>query len=457
MVSLVKNVFVQLLAVCSLAAPAFGQSQAPASAPLPASSSPAVGGSPSFSAGAPNPSGVPAGAPVPNFVGVPGAPVPNPAGNQAGAPVPNPVGSPAGAPVPTPAGSPAAAPDPNTAATGAPLPGPAPRSIPAKPARGLEDYTDKLKMAPGVVITFPIVDGIDTHRNRIGNYDFTASIHDNNTDGFGYKWTMSKPAIAHGFRAVAPEDEKASSMVSLFYQDGQSLTMSGYTNAVRVSDLLYKELKSGRTVPFQIDLDEAKDVPSRIKLVGREYVGIVVNGQKARVRAIKAQTDNNWHYWIMDKADFPIIVQGDGPFKWREPRFQTVIAGNNINPNAESQRVIKDLEQNGVATTHAILFAFNSAKLQNVSKRILNGIAVYLTKSADVRLAVEGHCDSVGAAQYNMVLSQKRANSVRDYLVSRGIASSRLTPKGYGFSQPIADNKTPAGRAQNRRVVFRKL
>lgn len=338
--------------------------------------------------------------------------------------------------------------DPNA---GAPVPGPNPPAASAtgKTSKSLPDYTNKLKLAPGVVITFPIVEGIDSHRKKIGDYDFTASIHDSNAEGFGYKWTMSKPADAKGFRAVAPEDEKDSSMVSLFYQDGQSLTMSGYTNTVRISDALYKGLKSGRVLPFQIDLEDDKDVPSKIRMVGREYVGIVVDGQKARVRAIKAETDNHWHYWIMDKPEFPVIVQGDGPFKWHDPRF--------VLTNAESQRLIKDLEKNGVATSYAILFAFNSAKLENSSKQILSGIAVYLKNNADVKLAVEGHCDIVGSAAYNMVLSQKRANSVRDFLVSKGISSSRLSPKGYGFSQPVADNSTDAGRAKNRRVVFRKI
>lgn len=313
----------------------------------------------------------------------------------------------------------------------------------------LEDYTNKLKLTPGVAITFPIVEGIDTRRKRIGNYDFTANIQDAGSDGFAYKWTMSAPAEAHGLRAVAPEDEKDSTQVSLFYQDGQSLTMGGFTNTVRVSDALFKGLKSGKTLPFQIDLEDRHDIPTRIKMVGKEYVNVFVDGKKARVRALKTETDNRWHYWIMDNPEFPIMVQGDGPFKWRDPRFSLT--------DSESRRVISDLEKNGVATTYAILFAFNSAKLENSSKQILNGISVYLRKNVNFKLAVEGHCDIVGQADYNLKLSQKRANAVRDYLVSKGVASARLLPKGYGFSQPVADNITAAGRAKNRRVVFRKM
>jgi outer membrane protein OmpA-like peptidoglycan-associated protein len=225
--------------------------------------------------------------------------------------------------------------------------------------------------------------------------------------------------------------------------------MGGYTNTVRVSDSIYKGLKSGRTLPFQVDLEDKKDVPSKITMIGREYVNIFVDGKKARVRALKAETDNGWHYWIMDNPEFPIMIQGDGPFKWHDPRFNLA--------EAEARRVIKDLEKNGVATTYAILFAFNSAKLENSSKQMLNGIANYMKKTADLNLAVEGHCDIVGKQEYNMVLSQKRADSVKAYLVSKGVAAARLEPKGYGYSQPIADNLTAAGRAKNRRVVFRKI
>ncbi len=345
---------------------------------------------------------------------------------------------------------------------GAPVPGPSPSAVaspsksPAKSptkrptkTQALEDYTDKLQLLPGVVITFPIIDGVDTRRKKIGDYDFTANIQDANADGFAYKWTMTPPAGASGLRAVAPEDQKDSALVSLFYSNGQSLTMGGYTNTVRVSDSIYKGLKSGRTLPFQVDLEDKKDVPSKITMIGREYVNIFVDGKKARVRALKAETDNGWHYWIMDNPEFPIMIQGDGPFKWHDPRFNLA--------EAEARRVIKDLEKNGVATTYAILFAFNSAKLENSSKQMLNGIANYMKKTADLNLAVEGHCDIVGKQEYNMVLSQKRADSVKAYLVSKGVAAARLEPKGYGYSQPIADNLTAAGRAKNRRVVFRKI
>ncbi len=65
---------------------------------------------------------------------------------------------------------------------------------------------------------------------------------------------------------------------------------------------------------------------------------------------------------------------------------------------------------------------------------------------------VEGHTDSVGSAKLNQTLSESRANSVRDFLIDKGIGSDRLTAIGYGEDKPIATNKTRTGRTQNRRV-----
>ena len=75
-----------------------------------------------------------------------------------------------------------------------------------------------------------------------------------------------------------------------------------------------------------------------------------------------------------------------------------------------------------------------------------------LKQSGDMKVEVAGHTDYVGTDEYNMGLSMRRADAVRMYLIDKGIAADRLTVKGYGESQPIADNETEEGRFQNRRV-----
>ncbi|MGD9176202.1 MAG: OmpA family protein, partial [Desulfobacterales bacterium] len=87
----------------------------------------------------------------------------------------------------------------------------------------------------------------------------------------------------------------------------------------------------------------------------------------------------------------------------------------------------------------------------------LNSVVTILQNNSDLRLEIEGHTDNRGSADYNQRLSENRAKAVMDYLVARGIASNRLSARGYGFERPAASNATAAGRAQNRRVELRPL
>ena len=97
-------------------------------------------------------------------------------------------------------------------------------------------------------------------------------------------------------------------------------------------------------------------------------------------------------------------------------------------------------------------FELNSAKLTESSIATLDGAAETLNKFTDINAEVAGHTDSTGADSYNMNLSDKRARSVKDYLISKGVSAARLSSKGFGEAQPIADNSTKSGRAMNRRV-----
>ncbi|NNF17558.1 MAG: OmpA family protein [Gammaproteobacteria bacterium] len=104
-----------------------------------------------------------------------------------------------------------------------------------------------------------------------------------------------------------------------------------------------------------------------------------------------------------------------------------------------------------------VQFELNSAKLKSESFNVLNDAAATLDKYKDLQVEVAGHTDSSGADSYNMSLSEKRAKSVLNYLVSRGVDAGRLKSRGYGETQPIADNATKAGRMLNRRVELNIL
>ncbi len=101
---------------------------------------------------------------------------------------------------------------------------------------------------------------------------------------------------------------------------------------------------------------------------------------------------------------------------------------------------------------NGVHFEFNSAKLKLGSQQILDELVRALKANPDVNVQIEGHTDDVGSASYNKDLSQRRAKAVVDYIVTKGINASRLSPQGYGEERPIASNKTPEGRLENRRV-----
>lgn len=106
-----------------------------------------------------------------------------------------------------------------------------------------------------------------------------------------------------------------------------------------------------------------------------------------------------------------------------------------------------------ITLSGSVLFASAKSELLPAAQLKLNDVANALIKEDPLsKIVVEGHTDSQGGAPYNQELSQKRAQSVRDYLVSRGIAGDRVTSQGFGPSRSIADNKSPEGRANNRRV-----
>ncbi|PMR75041.1 OmpA family protein [Billgrantia endophytica] len=99
-----------------------------------------------------------------------------------------------------------------------------------------------------------------------------------------------------------------------------------------------------------------------------------------------------------------------------------------------------------------VTFAFDSDEIRPEAHRELDQVANTLRENTDLRVRIEGHTDHVGSAEYNQGLSQRRAESVRDFLVSRGIAENRMTTIGHGEERPVATNETDEGRAQNRRV-----
>jgi outer membrane protein OmpA-like peptidoglycan-associated protein len=113
-------------------------------------------------------------------------------------------------------------------------------------------------------------------------------------------------------------------------------------------------------------------------------------------------------------------------------------------------------EGDGIAVSFkpTVLFEFDKAEIPDRIKNNLDWFAAVLQRYADSRITVRGYTDDMGTESHNLQLSEERAKVVKDYLVYKGVSSSRLTVKGYGATAPKYANDTEANRAKNRRVEF---
>jgi OOP family OmpA-OmpF porin len=116
------------------------------------------------------------------------------------------------------------------------------------------------------------------------------------------------------------------------------------------------------------------------------------------------------------------------------------------------KEVVKTIFSDKPVTIEGANFATNSAKLKKTADKKLNEVVDFAAKYKESNLSISGHTDSTGSAKLNQKLSESRAASVKAYLVKKGVAADRISTQGVASARPVADNKTKAGRAQNRRV-----
>jgi len=101
-----------------------------------------------------------------------------------------------------------------------------------------------------------------------------------------------------------------------------------------------------------------------------------------------------------------------------------------------------------------VLFDFDKYNIKLQYYHLLDEVARVFKMNPDLRVIIEGHTDNIGTAAYNMKLSFRRANAVKEYLINRGVAGDKMKVEGFGFTRPVASNATAEGRALNRRVQF---
>lgn len=153
---------------------------------------------------------------------------------------------------------------------------------------------------------------------------------------------------------------------------------------------------------------------------------------------------------FVDENGCPLDTDGDGVYDYQD--LCPTIAGVKENLGCpEVKREVRNLLNKAMT---GIQFENGKSTIKSNSYKILNDIAKIFIDNPTYYIEVQGHTDNVGKYDFNVELSERRAQAVRTYLIKKGVPAQRLTAHGYGPDKPIADNKTTAGRAKNRRVEF---
>lgn len=153
---------------------------------------------------------------------------------------------------------------------------------------------------------------------------------------------------------------------------------------------------------------------------------------------------------LVDENGCPLDSDGDGIYDYQD--LCPTIAGVKENMGCpEVKREVRNLLNKAMA---GIQFENGKATIKSSSNKILNDIAKIFIDNPSYFIEVQGHSDNVGKYDFNVDLSERRAQAVRLYLIKKGVPAERMVAHGYGPDKPIADNKTKEGRAKNRRVEF---
>jgi outer membrane protein OmpA-like peptidoglycan-associated protein len=199
----------------------------------------------------------------------------------------------------------------------------------------------------------------------------------------------------------------------------------------------------------------ATAVDARVPVIIEDRV-LDVPTVEARVNCGSGNRTGTGRFVVANDVNNPILIESILNFSWeqrtRTNRVTRIVAGLGL-----QSAMRQALETLGTYDVYGLLFDFDSAQLRPETAQLVREIAVMLQQNPNWTILIAGHTDNIGGADYNQRLSEQRAASVRQALISNGVAANRLQSVGHGMSKPKADNSTMAGRAINRRVEFRRL
>jgi len=210
--------------------------------------------------------------------------------------------------------------------------------------------------------------------------------------------------------------------------------------------ILMSSIVFGQTAPFEVVVVDFKENP----LEGEQIVFV----GKTSGKTLKGVTDATGKFEMDLPAgetyDIKIKSVGDAQ-DYNTMEIPTLGEGQSFNKGLLTIMI----EQPKIFTLDNVHFATGKSTLTSTSYKELNELVSFLKLKKDKKVEIAGHTDNVGDDAANQKLSQDRADAVKKYLLSKGVAADRVTAKGYGETSPVADNGTSDGRKKNRRTEAR--
>jgi outer membrane protein OmpA-like peptidoglycan-associated protein len=191
----------------------------------------------------------------------------------------------------------------------------------------------------------------------------------------------------------------------------------------------------------------------------RQFPPAAISAKQDAWRRVAIYVNKNIGKVYLDQHRIAIVNQikaGAGMVTFEIQNQSDPVLIKNIRIAAGGSDAYNKVVTSGKFIAYGIQFDVNKATLKPESMGTINEIAKMLKDNTSMKFEIGGHTDSDGSADLNNKLSQSRAETVKQQLVSMGIDAARLSTKGYGSTQPIADNSTPENKAKNRRVEFVK-
>ncbi len=178
-------------------------------------------------------------------------------------------------------------------------------------------------------------------------------------------------------------------------------------------------------------------------------------GHYSMRRIVRIVSEEEYEAWLGQQTPYyESTIRGTGSDPFTDQWFEDEIRENREAFNTKLDELVTDPEADIFVFDH-VNFESGSAELSPLSRYELDFLVESMSRYPDMRIEIDGYTDSQGSAEMNQELSERRAQSVYDYLVNKGIDSGRLTTVGYGESNPVGSNESAEGMAENRRSQFR--